>query len=120
MKTIAYLALGSNLGNREEYLKRAGRELSRSGLRLVRASTIIETEPWGVTDQPRFLNQVIEVAWERGPLALLSTIKTVETQVGRVATVRWGPREIDIDLLLFNDLVVFEPQLQIPHPRMWD
>jgi 2-amino-4-hydroxy-6-hydroxymethyldihydropteridine diphosphokinase len=86
----------------------------------MRTSGVLETEPWGVTDQPLFLNQVIEVLWVKGPRALLRAALAVEADVGRTATYRWGPREIDIDLLLFDDLVVSEPGLEVPHPRMWE
>lgn len=116
--TVAYLGLGSNIGDRDANLARARQLLAERGARPLRASSVIETEPWGVADQPRFLNQVIEVDWPHGPRALLGAVKAVEAVVGRTATYRWGPREIDIDVLLFDELVVFEADLQIPHPRM--
>src|SRR5437588_9933024 len=116
--TIAYLGLGSNVGDRAHNLGRARDLLDEGGARVVRASSIIETEPWGVVDQAPFLNQVLQVEWHRGPRALLRTAKSVEAGAGRTATYRWGPREIDVDILLFDDLVVSEPDLQIPHPRM--
>jgi 2-amino-4-hydroxy-6-hydroxymethyldihydropteridine diphosphokinase len=116
--TVAYLALGSNVGDRDANLARARRLLAERGARLLRASSVIETEPWGVADQPRFLNQVIEVEWARGPRALLAAAQAVEAAVGRTPTYRWGPREIDIDVLVFDQLVVYEGDLQIPHPRM--
>ena len=78
----------------------------------------METEPWGVVDQPRFLNQVLEVEWQGSPRRLLTTAKAVEREGGRKATRRWGPRIIDVDILLFGDEHVSEPGLEIPHPRI--
>lgn len=118
--TVAYLGLGANIGDRAGNLARARELLDARGARVMRTSSVLETEPWGVTDQPLFLNQVIEVLWVKGPRALLEAALAVEADVGRIATYRWGPREIDIDLLLFDDLVVSEPGLEVPHPRMWE
>jgi 2-amino-4-hydroxy-6-hydroxymethyldihydropteridine diphosphokinase len=87
---------------------------------LLRESLVRETEPYGIQDQPRFLNQVLEVEWEGSPRQLLETAKAVEQQVGRRASYRWGPREIDVDILLFGDQQVDEPGLTIPHPGLRD
>jgi 2-amino-4-hydroxy-6-hydroxymethyldihydropteridine diphosphokinase len=84
----------------------------------VRQSRVIETEPWGVVDQPRFLNQVVEAEWLGSPRELLSVAKDVERLGGRKTTRRWGPRVIDVDILLFGDRRVRMPDLVIPHPRM--
>jgi 2-amino-4-hydroxy-6-hydroxymethyldihydropteridine diphosphokinase len=84
----------------------------------LRQSRVIDTEPWGVVDQPRFLNQVVEVEWAGTPRQLLRTAKAVEREGGRTATRRWGPRVIDVDILLFGDEHVSEPNLEIPHPRL--
>lgn len=78
----------------------------------------METEPWGVADQPRFLNQVIEAEWAGSPRALLRVAKSVEREGGRRPARRWGPRVIDVDILLFGDRRVREPDLAIPHPRL--
>ena len=118
--TIAYLGLGSNVGDRERRLAEARRALGERGARLLRESAVRETEPFGVTEQPRFLNQVVEVEWDGTPRELLATAKAVEIAVGRTATYRWGPREIDVDLLLFGDASVTEPDLVIPHPGLWE
>jgi 2-amino-4-hydroxy-6-hydroxymethyldihydropteridine diphosphokinase len=118
--TVAYLGLGSNAGDRDHNLGRARELLERRAVHVLRASSIIETEPWGVTDQDPFLNQVLEVDWQGGPTGLLEAAKAVEAETGRTPTYRWGPREIDVDILLFDDLVVSEPGLEIPHPRMWE
>ena len=84
----------------------------------MRQSRVIETAPWGVADQPRFLNQVIEVEWSGTPRQLLVTAKEVEFEGGRVATERWGPRVIDVDILLFGDERIHERGLSVPHPRI--
>jgi len=84
----------------------------------LRQSRVMETEPWGVTDQPRFLNQVLEVEWRGSPRQLLRAAKAVEREGGRKSTRRWGPRIIDVDILLFGSERISEPELQIPHPRI--
>jgi 2-amino-4-hydroxy-6-hydroxymethyldihydropteridine diphosphokinase len=116
-----YLGLGSNLGQREANLAQAVRLLVNSGqVKLLRSSSIYEAEPWGFTDQPSFLNAVLEIATILSPVALLELVKIVEAEVGREPTFRWGPRLIDVDILLYGDQVVQrdEPDLQIPHPRL--
>jgi len=119
-RTVAYLGLGTNLGNRRRNLSAARRRLRQKGVRIVRQSSVIETEPWGDPDQPRFLNQVLEVEWAGTPRGLLSTAKAVEREGGRKPTRRWGPRVIDVDILLFGEDRVSEGELQIPHPGMKD
>jgi len=116
--TVAYLALGANVGDRAHNLAEARRLLAERGARPLRESSVRETEPFGVTDQPRFLNQVIEVDWAGGPRDLLAAAKAVEAAVGRTPTYRWGPREIDVDILLFGDESVADPDLVIPHPGL--
>ncbi|HKA48276.1 MAG TPA: 2-amino-4-hydroxy-6-hydroxymethyldihydropteridine diphosphokinase [Candidatus Dormibacteraeota bacterium] len=118
--TLAYLGLGSNLGDRERNLAEARRLLPRFGATVLRQSGIYETEPFGVTAQPRFLNQVVEVEWSQGPRELLEAVKAVESEVGRTPTYRWGPREIDVDILLFGRERVDEPDLVIPHPGLFE
>ncbi len=88
-------------------------------MEILRASSVVETEPYGVTDQPRFLNQVLEVEWQGSARALLSAVKEVERRVGRTPSFRWGPREIDVDILLLGDERVDEPDLKVPHPGLW-
>jgi len=116
--TIAYLGLGSNLGRRERNLGAARRRLRQKGARILRQSRVIETEPWGMLEQPRFLNQVVEVDWEGSARQLLRAAKAVEREGGRTATRRWGPRVIDVDILLFGAETISEPDLQVPHPRL--
>ena len=116
--TKVYLGLGSNLGTRARNLSAARRRLREKGIRALRQSRVLETEPWGVTDQPKFLNQVVEGEWLGTPHALLRAAKEVEREGGRRPTRRWGPREIDVDVLLFGDERVRQPDLVIPHPRI--
>ena len=116
--TLVYLGLGSNLGTRTRNLSAARRRLRQRGVRILRQSRVIETEPWGVTDQPRFLNQVVEAEWDGTPRQLLETVKAVEREGGRSPTRRWGPRVIDVDILLFGDRHIHDPDLVIPHPRI--
>ena len=116
--TIAYLGLGSNLGSRSRNLSAARRRLRQKGARILRQSRVIETKPWGVADQPRFLNQVIEVEWPDTPRQLLMAAQQVEVEGGRKPTRRWGPRVIDVDILLFGDERLNQRDLVIPHPRI--
>jgi len=116
--TTVYLGLGSNLGSRARNLSAARRRLREKGMRVLRQSRVLETEPWGVTDQPRFLNQVVEAEWLGTPRRLLEAVKEVEREGGRKPTRRWGPRIIDVDILLFGGRHVHEPDLVIPHPRL--
>ncbi len=113
-----YLGLGSNLGRRAANLARARRRLERSGVGIVRSSSIYETEPVEYADQPWFLNQVLEVRTDLDPPALLRLAKSVETWMKRVPTVAKGPRTVDIDILLAEDLVIDSPELIVPHPRL--
>lgn len=115
----AYLGLGSNLGEREEFLRQAVRRLAGSpALRLTGSSSVYETEPVGCLDQPAFLNLVIRVETEVGPRELLTVCQEVEDTLGRVRAERWGPRVIDIDILLYGRQSIAEPDLVIPHPEM--
>ena len=119
-RTVAYLGLGTNLGNRRRNLSAARRRLRQKGARIVRQSSVIDTEPWGDKDQPRFLNQVVEVEWAGTPRSLLKAAKAVEREGGRKPTRRWGPRVIDVDILLFGDAHVSDGDLKIPHPGIKD
>ncbi|HEV2954150.1 MAG TPA: 2-amino-4-hydroxy-6-hydroxymethyldihydropteridine diphosphokinase [Candidatus Dormibacteraeota bacterium] len=113
--TRAYLGLGSNLGDREVNLGRAREELEAAGVPIRNQSPLVETEPFGVTDQPRFVNQIVEVTWAGLPRDLLALVKSIETKIGRRPSFRWGPRLIDIDILLLGGEVINESDLTIPH-----
>jgi 2-amino-4-hydroxy-6-hydroxymethyldihydropteridine diphosphokinase len=115
-----YLSLGSNLGDREQNLERAIAALERENIRVKARSSIYETEPRDVTDQPWFLNMVIECETEYFPLQLLAVLQRIEREMGRVrrgAPPR-GPRLIDIDILLFGAVKMRTERLEVPHPRM--
>lgn len=114
----AYVALGSNLGDREANLRRALELLAQRGVEVVRTSTFIATKPYGVTDQPRFLNGVCEVRTCLAPVELLRTLLAIEQEMGRVRVRHWGERNIDLDLLLYEDVVLDTPELKLPHPDM--
>jgi len=116
--TRAYLGLGSNLGPRERNLSSARRRLRHNGVRILRRSRVIETAPWGVVGQPRYLNQVLEVEWLGTARQLLRVAKAVEREGGRHKTFRWGPRVIDVDILLFGDAQIAQRDLVVPHPRI--
>ena len=114
----AYVALGSNLGDREENLRTALKHLQENGVEVIKTSTFIETEPYGVTDQPGFVNAVCQVETELAPLELLRLLLNIEQEMGRVRLRRWGERNIDLDLLLYEDVVLESEELTLPHPDM--
>ena len=116
--STAYVALGSNLGDREENLRKALKHLKANDVRVVKVSTFIETEPYGVTDQPGFVNAVCQVETELAPLELLRLLLKIELEMGRVRIRRWGERNIDLDLLLYEDACVVSEELILPHPDM--
>ena len=118
MRKLAYLSLGSNLGDRVHYLEEAIRLLQEDEVTVLRRSSLYETEPRDVPNQPWFLNLVIEVETALFPRRLLSRIKRVESRLGRKRITNKGPRTIDIDIVLFGRFVVDAPDLTIPHPRM--
>lgn len=114
----AFVALGSNLGDREGNLRRALELLSQNGVEIVKISKFIETEPYGVIDQPRFLNGVCQVKTALKPLELLRLLLAVEKEMGRVRLRHWGERNIDLDLLLYEDAIMDTEELRLPHPDM--
>jgi 2-amino-4-hydroxy-6-hydroxymethyldihydropteridine diphosphokinase len=116
---IVYLGLGSNLGDRLDTLGRAVRLLgARPGLTVTASSRVWETAPVGGPEQPEFLNAVVRASSDLSPSELLDACHHVESELGRVRDVRWGPRTIDIDILLIDERVVDETDLEVPHPRM--
>jgi 2-amino-4-hydroxy-6-hydroxymethyldihydropteridine diphosphokinase len=116
---LVYIAMGSNLGDRVEMLRRGLDEIDMLGeTQVVRLSSVYDTEPVGDSDQPRFLNAVVLVETELEPRVLLWNLLLIERRLGRVRTRRWGPRPLDLDILLYEDLVIDEPDLVVPHPLM--
>jgi 2-amino-4-hydroxy-6-hydroxymethyldihydropteridine diphosphokinase len=113
----AFLALGSNLGDREAFIRQAVAALPD----VVAVSPVYETDPvGGPTGQGPYLNAVVELDTDLSPRELLDWCHRLEDAAGRVRTERWGPRTLDVDVLLVGDLVVDEPDLTVPHPRMWE
>lgn len=117
MAHTIFLSMGSNLGDRLTNLQDAIRSLPPI-IQLLSQSQIYETEPWGYTEQPAFLNLVVKASTELSPKKVLTFIKDIEVALGRKATFRFGPRLIDLDILLYDDLVLNSPRLTIPHPRL--
>lgn len=114
---MIYLGLGSNLGDRESFLRQAVALLqAHPDIHIVKKSAIYETEPFGYIDQENFLNAVIGIESSLSPLELLQVCLETEKQLGRVREQRWGPRTIDIDILLFDDQQICHEQLTVPHP----
>lgn len=115
------MLLGSNLGDRQLFLKEADRLLQEQAGRILERSSIYETEPWGFTSKDLFLNQALKIETSLDPYELLKVIKAIETKLGRIRkTQKYSPRCIDIDILFYNDEVYFSDDLVIPHPRLHD
>jgi 2-amino-4-hydroxy-6-hydroxymethyldihydropteridine diphosphokinase len=115
---VAYLLIGGNLGDRELQLKSATEAIGiRCGV-IEASSPIYQTAAWGLTDQPNFLNQALKILTRFSPIDLLHCVLAVEESLGRVREQRFGPRTIDIDILLYNDLQLTSPALTIPHPSL--
>jgi len=115
---LVYLGLGSNVGDREGSLSAAVAQLAASDLRILRVSSVYETEPVEYTDQRYFFNLVVEAETGLFPMQLLWRVGKIERALGRVRTIPKGPRVIDIDILLYARAVIRTPALQVPHPRM--
>lgn len=115
MSTLAYLLLGSNLGDRAARLAQARHDLAATAGRLVAASALYETAAWGVEDQPAFLNQVLAVETELDAPALLAACLAAEQQQGRERLVRWSARTLDVDILFFGQEIITTPSLTVPH-----
>jgi 2-amino-4-hydroxy-6-hydroxymethyldihydropteridine diphosphokinase len=117
--TVAYVGLGANLGRREVTLLRAVDLLSETdGVEVLAVSQLRETEPVGVVDQPAFLNGAAAIETSLPPSRLLEALLGIERTLGRIRDVRWGPRVVDLDLLVYGDVQLDEPGLHVPHPRL--
>lgn len=117
MSTI-YIGIGSNLGNREENCDKAVSLLKDNGIKVTQFSSMIETEPWGLEGQPKFINMAVEAETVLSPQKLLKLLKGIESEIGREESERWGPRVIDLDILLYDDLILKTSELEIPHPHI--
>jgi len=114
----AYIALGSNLGDKEANLRQALKLLTEQGITIKRVSKFFVTEPYGVIDQPSFLNGACCIETALPPLNLLETLLAVENKMGRVRLRHWGERNIDLDLLLYENVIMDTEKLRLPHPDM--
>jgi len=117
MTHIIHLSLGSNLGDRLVNLQTAISSLPPS-IRPIAQSSVYDTEPWGYSDQPTFLNLVIKASTSLDPYEVFTFVKEIEVSMGRQETFRFGPRLIDLDILFYDELVLDSPELTIPHPRL--
>ena len=116
--SIVYIGIGSNLGDRHKNCLRAVELLKQSGLSVTKQSSVHETAAWGVTEQPAFLNMAVALETGLAPMDLLGLLKKIEKDMGRQETVKWGPRIIDLDILLYDDIALNTEALIIPHPLM--
>lgn len=113
-----YLLIGGNLGNRLENLEKAREHVSRVAGKILSTSSIYETEAWGMNQQPAFLNQVLFISTDLTPQQLLPVLLGIEHEMGRERTQKFGPRTIDIDILFFNEEIIEQPGLSIPHAQL--
>ena len=111
-----FIGIGANLGSVRENFAHAVRSIEKCA-RLVAVSSLYESEPVGLEDQPKFTNAVVKVETELSPFELLDRLKAIEKDIGRKKTVRWGPRVIDLDIIFYEDFVINTDSLVIPHPR---
>lgn len=116
VENTVYLLIGGNLGHRENYLEKAIGLIKERAGKIVVASSVYETEPWGVKNQPSFLNQALRLNSYLSPEDMLEQIKDIERVTGRTYSQKWYQREIDIDILLYNDYIIKKDSLVIPHP----
>jgi len=117
---VGYIGIGSNLGDRKANCEKSIALLKQKGIKVLKRSSFYETEPWGIKEQPKFINMVIEIETNLGPEELLRTLKEIEVAMGRVKNVKWGARIMDLDILLYEEMIIKTPLLEIPHPYMKD
>ncbi|MCW6084502.1 MULTISPECIES: 2-amino-4-hydroxy-6-hydroxymethyldihydropteridine diphosphokinase [Clostridium] len=115
---IAYVAFGSNIGEKENYIKRALEKIEERKIKIIKVSPIYETEPYGVLDQDSFLNGVVKIETNLTPENLIKELLLIEKQLDRVRERRWGPRTIDLDIIFYDDLIINKNNLIIPHKDM--
>jgi 2-amino-4-hydroxy-6-hydroxymethyldihydropteridine diphosphokinase len=113
-----FLLLGTNLGNRSENLLVARKQVEITAGKIIRASSVYETAAWGNVDQANFFNQVVEIETNLAPVELLHAVLSIEEQMGRIREIKWGPRIIDIDILLYDEIIITTDFLSIPHPAL--
>lgn len=113
-----YIAFGSNIGDRYGAVADAFRLIEENSMKILRKSQVYETEPYGYTDQPPFINGVLLVETKLGSHEVLKKLLAIELELGRVRLIRWGPRTIDLDIIFFNDEIIDDEDLKVPHPDM--
>ncbi|KRQ87888.1 Bifunctional folate synthesis protein [Caloramator mitchellensis] len=113
-----YVAFGTNIGDKTDNIEQALKLMEDRGLKIIKKSSIVSTEPYGYTNQPEFLNGVVEVITDLNPRQVLETLLNIEKDMGRIREFKWGPRNIDLDIIFFNSDVINEEDLKIPHPDM--
>lgn len=114
----AYVAFGSNMGEKENYIKRALEKIEEKGIKIIKVSPIYETEPYGVLDQDSFLNGVVKIESNLTPENLIEVLLDIEKQLDRIRERRWGPRTIDLDIIFYDGFIINEENLIIPHRDM--
>jgi 2-amino-4-hydroxy-6-hydroxymethyldihydropteridine diphosphokinase len=117
-KEIVFISLGSNIPDKKSYIENAKKEMIKLKIDIVRESSLYVTEPVGTKGQEDFINQVIKIKTSLAPLKLLIFFNNIETKLGRIPREKWGPREIDIDILFYNDIALNSPELSVPHPEI--
>jgi 2-amino-4-hydroxy-6-hydroxymethyldihydropteridine diphosphokinase len=117
MKNGVYLLLGSNIGDRLDNLLNARNSIQDFGP-IITTSSLYQTQAWGNTQQPDFLNQIVEISYKKSPQQLLVDVLSIENKMGRLRSEKWGPRSIDIDILFFGQIIVADKNLKIPHPEI--
>ena len=118
MNAITHIGIGSNIGDRQGNCEKAVEALNSKGIKVQKRSSMHETEPWGVKAQGKFINMVVEAETGLSPLELLDVVKGIEQEMGRVDSIKWGPRLIDLDILFYDDMVINMEHLTIPHPLL--
>lgn len=114
-----FLGIGSNLGNRHKNIEMAVKKINvLKETKVIKLSTVIETQPEGVITQPKFLNSAAKIITSLPPKDLLKQLKRIERELGRIKSLRWGPRTIDLDILFYGDKIIRSKALEVPHPRM--
>ena len=116
---IVYVSIGSNIGDRDKYCQTAIEKVGQlPTTKLLKTSSLVETDPVGKTDQPQFINGVMKIETKLSPYELLKSLQKIENDLGRVRDEKWGPRTIDLDILLYDDLKIKDKDLTLPHPEI--
>ncbi|MCI0469696.1 MAG: 2-amino-4-hydroxy-6-hydroxymethyldihydropteridine diphosphokinase, partial [Nitrospirae bacterium] len=115
---IVHISIGSNIGDREDNCRSAIKRMREEGIEIKETSSMHETEPWGYSEQPNFINMAVEATTGLTPAKVLCVLKGIESGMGRNTVVKWGPRIIDLDILFYDDLIINIEGVRIPHPLL--